>query len=248
MKRYKDLGGIKNKEGKAIRSNMLFRASNLNKLSRREIKEFINLGLSKIIDLRTDVEANEKPDSIIENVEYNHIPIFNQNTLGITYEKDNGKSIENLIKNIPNMKELYVKMVTDDYSVSQFKSVIQKIVNSDKYPVLYHCTVGKDRTGITTMILFNILDIDIKEILEDYLSVNKRLELKANLAYKFIDFKFKDKELALNVNRTLIADESYLLEAIDAINKKYGDINSFIKNNLGITDEMKQNFKEIVLE
>lgn len=242
---YNDLGGIRNKENKVIKKNMVIRAASLNKIGKIDILKLKKHNLSKVIDLRTSVELEEKPDVKIEGVKYIHVPIFKEKTVGITHEIENNK-IE-VLKNMPNMQELYSTMVTDEYSVMQLKNTINEIVNSDNFSVLFHCTAGKDRTGVVAMLILSILNVDINEIIKNYLQINKTQKLKGNILYLLIKRITKDTELALKGRNLCVVDKEYLMAAIKSIEDKYGNMDNFIKNQLGITDEMKEQFKKKVL-
>ena len=139
-------------------------------------------------------------------------------------------------------------MVTDEYSVSQLKQIINEIVTSDENAILFHCTAGKDRTGIVANILLYILDVDEKEIIKSYLEINKRNSVKAKLCYYIIRIITWNKELALKTKNYLMVSEECFEETKKAINDKYGSINDFIKNELGISDKLKEEFKERILQ
>ena len=91
---YRDLGGIKNKEGKTIKPNMIVRGKSLYKIKKKDIEQIRKYKLSKVIDLRTAVEADEKPNTIIDNIKYLHMPIFKEKMAGITHEKEENKLIK----------------------------------------------------------------------------------------------------------------------------------------------------------
>ena len=88
---YRDLSGIKNKEGKVIKNNMLVRGKCLYKLTKKDIEKLKSYNVAKVIDLRTAVEIDEKPNVAIDNVKYMHMPIFKEKTAGITHEKEESK-------------------------------------------------------------------------------------------------------------------------------------------------------------
>ena len=67
---YRDLGGIKNKEGKTIKPNMIIRGKSLYKIKEKDVQMLKSYNLSKIIDLRTAVEIDEKPNVKIDNIKY----------------------------------------------------------------------------------------------------------------------------------------------------------------------------------
>ena len=242
---YRDLGGIRNKEGKTIKKNFLFRSANLSKINAKTLKKLKDMHLYKIIDLRTSEEASERPDKAIDNVQYIHMPLLNVKTVGITYEKDTG--MKEMIEALPNMADLYRSMVTSEYSVSQIKQIIREIIESDGFPILFHCTAGKDRTGIVALLLLSILDVDKSEIIKDYLYESKKHKLKSLGLYLLSMFVTGNRALASKVRTSFLVDEKYLIAAIQAINEKYGSIDAFIKNELDISDIDKEAFKSTVL-
>ena len=242
---YRDLGGIKNKEGKTIKPNMIVRGKSLYKIKEKDIRKLKIYNLSKVIDLRTAVEIDEKPNVVIDKTKYIHIPIFKEKTAGITHEKEESK-LKMLMKMV-SIENLYKLMVTDKYSIEQLKNIIHEIINSDTYPVLFHCTAGKDRTGVVAMLILNILDVDEETIMSNYLEINKKHKPKANLFYVLINILMWNKKLAKKARSYYMVHESYLETAIAAIKETYGTMENYIKEALGVTDEMKQAFKDKVL-
>lgn len=242
---YRDLGGIKNKEGKTIKPNMIVRGKSLYKIKEKDVQMLKLNNLSKVIDLRTAVEIDEKPNVKIDNIKYLHMPVFKEKMAGITHEKEENKL--KMLMNMMSIENLYKLMVTDAYSISQLKNIIHEIMSSDNHPVLFHCTAGKDRTGVVAMLLLNILDVDEETIMKNYLEINKTHKPKANLFYVLINILMWNKELAKKARSYYMVHERYLQTAIEAIKETYGSMEEYITNALGVTNEMKQAFKDKVL-
>lgn len=68
------------KENKLIRSGHLYAASEADRVKLSELVDMI-------IDFRTEMEMDEKPNLAIEGVEYLHMPIFEELVVGITREE-----------------------------------------------------------------------------------------------------------------------------------------------------------------
>ena len=190
------------------------------------------------------MEKNEKPDFIFNNVAYLHLPIFDEAKSGITHEKSD---LANKLRTMPDLAGLYNLMMTDEFCISQLSKVVNEIVNSANYSVLFHCSAGKDRTGIVSMLILSILDVPEETIYNDYLSVNKGKKLKANLAYLVALMKVKDKKIASKVKQLFIIQKEYLESAINTMITTSGSVQNFIREKLKISDEMKENFKNKVL-
>ena len=242
---YRDLGGIINKDGKVIRKNYLIRSANLSKIDKRSLQQLKKYHLYKIIDLRTNEETAEKPNKVIDGAQYVQIPIFNEKTVGITREKNIG--IKEMLHALPDLTGLYRNMVTNEYSVAQLKQIIHEIVDSNGYPVLFHCSAGKDRTGIVSLLLLSILDVGEDKIIKDYLYDSKKHLLKSLGLYLTLIFMTRDKELASRVRKYYLVDERYIMTVMQAINEKYGSMDILIRNELGVSDVHKEEFKRKVL-
>ena len=144
----RDMGGLHTKDGRIISSGLLIRSANLADAT-EEDKNLLRekYRLSKIIDLRTETERKEMPDAIMKNVEYMPIPVFDVSVAGISHEKRN---IEQISEIVPDMKQLYCKMVADSSCRENLGRAARCVMEHDysKGSVLWHCTEGKDRCGL----------------------------------------------------------------------------------------------------
>ena len=183
VKNFRDLGGVKTRDGKTVRTRMLIRGTTLFKLSDDDIKKLKDdYKLKTVIDLRTKKESLEKPDAVVDGVKYFHMPIFNEAVAGISHEKKI-HSIKSLVM-MPTMEDMYVKMVTDD-CLDNLIEILRTILTmpNDDYSVLFHCTVGKDRTGIIAALILAFLGVDRNIIIQDYVYSNRFTVAKARFVY-----------------------------------------------------------------
>ena len=139
--------------------------------------------IKSVIDLRTPIESAEFQDPLPESVEYLQIPILKDSAVGITHEtgSDPMTIIKNLRKNpeklkemVPDFEALYMDIVTDDYCRRQLDKVVATLRGNAEKGIctLYHCTAGKDRTGIVSMALLKSYGISDAEIIKDYMRTN----------------------------------------------------------------------------
>lgn len=247
-KNIRDFGGIVNKDGKKIRPHLFIRSSSLNRLTEKDIAVLTNeYRLKRVIDLRTDYETAEKPDVQIEGVENLHIPVLNNKLFGISHEQEN-KKVKLSDMPLPDMRELYRTIVSNPYTLSQLKAVFEEILKTDgSSAVLWHCSEGKDRCGITSALLLCLLDVDMKTVFEDYIFTNRVAVRRSKKYYRLVRIFKRDKELAEKVGSIFIADEEYLKAAFDEIEKRWGSVDGFFEAELGITPEMRLRLKEIAL-
>lgn len=177
----RDLGGIDD----VIPKGLFLRSSKLSILTPTESAELCKrYHIQCVIDLRTPVESAEFPDPLPEGVEYLQIPLLKDAAVGITHETGSDpmtiirnlrKHPEKLMEMIPDFYALYTDIVTDEYSRSQLDKVVETLrKNADKgITTLFHCTAGKDRTGIASMALLKSYGVGNEDIVRDYMRTNR---------------------------------------------------------------------------
>jgi len=240
-KNTRDFYGIKNKEGRVINTHNFVRSCALDKLTRKDIKklEF----LQTIIDLRDNDEYEEKPDKKLPNAKNINLPVFSETTIGVSMSE---KSIEALY-NLPDFKDVYKRMVTEEVCVEHLKEIF-KVITTTEGPILWHCSEGKDRCGIVSALFLSLLDVSYEEVMKDYLLTNDVPSKNKSRYYRLVLFLTRDKKKADLILPMFEAREEYLSAAFTAINETYGSVDNFLKETLGISDETKQKMKDMCLE
>ena len=132
------------------------------------------------------------------------------------------------------MIDSYVEMVNFDDYVAQYKEFFKYVQDANTLPLSFHCSAGKDRTGVATMLILSALDVDKETIMKDYLLS------KDYIASKYSSFLKIYPQIAPLVT----VDEKYLNAAYDAIDKKYGSMTKFLTETLDIDI---QKMKELYL-
>ncbi|KAA0127011.1 tyrosine-protein phosphatase [Chryseobacterium sp. SN22] len=242
VRNFRTVGNIKNSEGRTLKEEKLYRSANLFRLKPTSFKTIEKLGIKEIIDLRNSKEIAQKPDRLPEGIIYKNESAFEdegdqleQARKLVLRGKVNGKDAEK------RMLDFYRNYVTEHPEV--IRKIITEILESDT-PVLYHCTAGKDRTGIITALVLTILRFDNKTINNDYLLsnnyrkklVNRRLWLAQNLHFMY-------PKLDISVLEKLSwVQTAYLDAAFNEINKKYGSADRYIQEVLGISEQKREEY------
>lgn len=243
----RDFGGIINAEGQRIRPHCFLRGSALHKLSARDAEKLTTqYRLQTVIDLRTNTEAEEKPDVKLPGVCYVHIPLIKESTAGISHENETDKKAA--LSNIPDLCALYQSIVTDPYSVAQMKKVFEVITNPGGGAILWHCTEGKDRAGLISALFLSMLDVGKDEIYADYLFTNQASRKNAAKYSALVFLISLSPQKARQIKAVFRADSAYLDAAFSAINRAHSGVLDFLKNEIGITDEVKARMKAKYLE
>ncbi|MBQ2505042.1 MAG: tyrosine-protein phosphatase, partial [Erysipelotrichaceae bacterium] len=106
--------------------------------------------------------------------------------------------------------------------------------------VLWHCSEGKDRCGMVSVLVLKMLGVDEETIRSYYLFTNKVNVPKAKALYERLKNEVGE-EIAMAAYKAFVADEEYLDAALDNM----GD--DFIEKTLGITHDRVEEFKRNIL-
>lgn len=239
---FRAVDNIKNSEGRSLKEGMFYRSAHLHKLKKKSFSDLEKLGIKEIIDLRNSKEILDKPDNLPNGITYKKYSAF----------EDEGDQLSQARKLVlkgkvnasdadKRMVDFYREYVTENPET--IKTIINEILES-KEPVLYHCTAGKDRTGIITALILTILKFDKETIYNEYLLSNnfrkglveKRMNLASNLHFLY-------PKMNLQVLEKLSwVEKRYLDAAFDEINKKYGSTDAYIQQVLGISEAKREEY------
>ncbi|MET0812547.1 MAG: tyrosine-protein phosphatase [Microbacterium sp.] len=148
---FRDVGGLAAGTGRS-RSGILFRSGNLAHLDDDGRSALRALGVRRVIDLRDDEEVRYAPSRIEGlGIATQRVPLF-LGSVGSFFEED------------LSLDEMYRRLVED--SATGVVDVVRGIVTDQ--PVLVHCTVGKDRTGVTVALALRAAGVDEDAVVADY--------------------------------------------------------------------------------
>ena len=237
IRNIRDLGNTQTADGRCIRPGCLIRSAHLGGASRDDIETLKKAHrLNTVIDVRTAKEREEQPDRAAD-LSYLPLPIIEDLKAGITHEKQAEAEL------FPDMAYLYREMMRREGNKAGFRRVLTAIFSHDyaSGAVLWHCTEGKDRCGMTAALTLEALGVDRETILSDYLTTNRTSLPRAQAVYERL-LPIRGEAFARSVYLAYIADERYLKAAWDAMGKDY------LRSDLGISDALIQNFRQQVLE
>ena len=225
----RDLGGISTEDGRIIRRGLLIRSANLADAVEADLE-----GISAVIDLRTPAERRQMPDKTYGR-EYLPLPLFEELRSGVSHEEGAENS------GIPELAPIYRQLVTE--CEGAFRTVLLRVMRHDFSggAILWHCTEGKDRCGITTALLLEALGVEREAILRDYLRTNETNLPKAAAIREQLTGTH-GAAFAKSVYLAYIADESYLRAAWEAMGEDY------LTRGLGLAVEEIEAFRTAVLE
>lgn len=250
----RDLGGLPTEDGRSIRYNALIRSGKLYNLPQVTIDSLMEIGVTKVIDLRIDTEVGEYPNTPIPGSEYIHLPVLCTATAGITHEKNMART---MFKESKRVKKEFGSV--DKYMVAMYRSILMqeeprrqlarflRILIEEEGCVLWHCSAGKDRAGICSMLIESLLGVEESLVVFDY-TLSDRFQRKKRIWQKIAMYIVPMPRFRALLLGMMNAKRRYMLAVMEMLKRDYGSIEQYCKEALGITDEDIAVLREKYLE
>ena len=230
--------------GSKMKKNLLFRCAKLSTLNDRDICVLENLNPHAIIDFRDPKEIKKAPDNLSAKLlkKYINLPISASTLSRMAAQKEiDGDSVESYEKVMEDSYRMYI----NNHKVVWTK-FFEILLKSKKLPIIFHCSAGKDRTGIASFMIQSIFKNPMDLIFENYLISNDLLTIKAATAEQSTNSSNQDSLVTKNMLSTLgKVQQSYLNAAIDEIDKKYSSLENYFISQLGLKVNDIQKLEQI---
>ena len=238
-----DLGGINTSNLRYLKHGLLFRSSNLSKIDEEGLNQLVSqYNIRNVIDLRTEDEISQQPEDFISSkLNYLHMPSLTNEENPAVNRLNRMDILTDLIR-LPggvkaHMKNLYRILVSSERSRNVYRKFFNMLLHNDNNEAyLFHCTQGKDRTGVLLYLLLVVLGVSSQRAITTYLSFNSRTRFKRIAIFLGMNIAVSPRK-AVALNRCLTAKRIYIHSAIDEINVKFGGINNYIREELGLSED-----------
>jgi hypothetical protein len=159
---FRDLGGYETDDGRRVRWKTLYRADTLHRLDGPDLELFLGLGLRSVIDLRSKHELDDHGRFGHDGaLVVHHMPMI-----------DVVGGPKRLVEPAPgapqqSVGEGYIAMA--DEGRRAIGNAVALLAQPGALPAVFHCTAGKDRTGILAAILLSAIGVPDDDIVDDYM-------------------------------------------------------------------------------
>ena len=238
---FRDIGGYKTIDGRFVKWGLVYRTGVLSYLTSSDFTYLRQLGVRVVCDFRTRQENEEAPEK--------WVPHSGATMVAVPIGPDNNQS--------PTAS--FEQLAQEHATIEQFQQSMEKVyanfilqfspeyarvfteLKQDHLPLVYHCTAGKDRTGVFTALLLHILGVPQKTILEDYELTNKYLmtsndqtvasqKLRAQVESMMNAFTPEQRQVLMD------SGPEFLKAAFSAIDKRFGSFDNYRRQALGLSD------------
>lgn len=237
----RDLGGIMTKDGRRIRKGKLLRSGYLYPATGKDLRKLYDeYDLRTVVDFRTPIEKQERPDPHYRDINVIDLCVQSDAQMGVTQDEESRRQArlywQGIYANPPRAKQHmcgFYREIADDFCLERYATFL-RMVKDEKHTILWHCSLGKDRAGIGTVLLMELLGVPRETVMEDYISTNDYLHPGEDPDMSVAGFfEFSHRE--------------YLDSFYDEMEKKFGTMeNAFEK--MGLDEEFAEELRNKYLE
>jgi len=226
---FRDLGGYATADGRRTRWRRLFRADSLADLTPDDLARLQALDLHGLIDFRSPFERQLKPnrlpaDASIRTLEIGFLPT---GTLEMLARVRRGAiSTAELEREVIAQ---YRRFGVDH--VAEYRQAFEFAADASNYPLVMHCTSGKDRTGFASALLLLAVGVPREVVLHDYNLTN---HYRRDVSHLF------GLDTSQDVIALLLSAQSHYLEAaLEEVGRVHGSFEAFLTGPLGVDADMR---------
>lgn len=255
----RDLGGYTMLDGRIVQSGRLLRAAHLADATDEDIRNLERLPVTAIIDFRKEQEKVGKVDREVPGARYTSLPVDpSGNAMATATEEEKKKfsgqkkfDVKKVIvfaafnkKAQAVAREMYPTLLFDPDCQQQFARFFRLVLETDHGAVLFHCTQGKDRTGIASALLLAALGADRETIVADFDATNRVYEKDVRKYSRRVKFLGGKEEEVGVVKAFLGCNTENFIKALDRIDQEFGSLQAYLKGPIGLTDADIQTLRE----
>ena len=214
----RDFGGYAAEDGRVIKPRRFVRTGSLFGVSEQGKQALLDMGVRRIIDLRSKQEVQDKPDAMMDDARFvwANVPMLDYIHSRIAAQQLDGLPT--------SLEEMYIGLL--ERGKDDFRRIFELFAGPEQEGIVFHCTAGKDRTGITAMLLLSLAGLDRQTIIQDYARSEQELR---PLLMKY----------PLNIPEHFTQSRPETMQAtLDYLQNRYGGARAYL-SDIGVTPEQQ---------
>ena len=245
---FRELGGYEADEGKHVKWGQIWRGIPTCKLTGEADRAKLDaLGLRLILDLRSVEEAKKEPDYVPDGARLVQIcGLCAEDGHEIAFAPGD---IDRLMASAPEgynvPRVMYRRMLTGNKA---FKELFRAL-EAGETPILFHCSAGKDRTGVAAMLILLALGASDETICADYAQTNvcRRAEIEA-VMQEHADEIAADPSCRNHYYRMAGVEPELAPFVLDTIRSQFGSAENYLEAEYGLTPARLMRLRRMYLE
>jgi protein-tyrosine phosphatase len=230
----RDLGGWPTRSGDHVAWGMLYRSDRLSDLTPGDHDVLDEFGITTVIDLRYEAEADQHPSNLWSSVDRHlHVPMGGDLADQRTFiERALAGEFDGITDH--DVGESYIDFLTGH--ANDFGTAVEAL--SSGGPSLFHCTAGKDRTGLLSMLLLRTVGVADVDVLRDFTLSN---EYRADRRIAQLRPVFVDHGLEIERFRpALSAPAPALVRAMAWLDEQHGSTAAYLAGPCGVAEPVER--------
>ena len=225
----RDIGGYAAAEGRRVRSGAIFRCDKLSTLTDSDLEELSDRGIRTVVDFRAAHEVAKDPSRL-----WSTVTTVAPLPIGEEAAQQSDLISKIISKEVTEFSaidvgQMYIDMLNERQV--QFSQFLQIVADFDQLPALFHCTAGKDRTGIGAALILELLGVERELVLDDYELTNE-LRTKHRVAQLLPQLEAAGVDIKA-ILPILSAPRVSMRAALDHIDSEHGGVERYVADQLG---------------
>ncbi len=248
---FRDLGGWATIKGRRVRSGLLYRSAELDKLCGDDMEAFARFAIRSIYDLRTEFERSAQPDRLPPRAKYIVVDVLKNESDAAPARlmkalSDPKAAVEMLGggRAVALFEQGYRRIVSSPGALEEYGRFFSNLLDASHLPALFHCTTGKDRTGWAAASLLTMLGVSEETVMHEYLLTNEQLLPPLKPLFDHFKSLGGDPELLMPI---IGVKEEYLKAAFDEMHRRFGTAEMYFAEGLGINTREQEAFRRAFL-
>ena len=227
----RDLGGWTTElGGEQVALGQVFRSDRLSDLTSADHERLSGFGIDTVIDLRYEAEVAEHPSLLWPEVTNHHeFPMGGDLADQRSFiERAFSGEFEGLTDS--DVGESYVEMLAGH--ATGFGQAVEAVLGGG--PSLFHCTAGKDRTGLLAMLILRTVGVSEPDVLADFEFSNQyRAERRMAQLRPVFEAEGLDIE---RFRPALSAPRPAMERALSWVRERYGTAEGFLTDGAQVAN------------
>lgn len=240
---FRDVGGVRTADGRLVRAGLVFRSASLDALTEGGLAALTALGMRTVIDIRSEGEVARNGRFAHEGsgVDWFHVASSVGPPTGSGDPARDAAMAKVMSSEDP--MALILPMLFGRAG-PMFAGALRVMAEPGRAPLVFHCTSGKDRTGLLGVILHLILGVDLETALVEFeRSAEAYDHIRADIGTRY---PFMEAMPAASLDRLAAADRAWVLSALDTIGGVAG-LDPWL-DSIGIGPEVRDALRALLLE
>lgn len=243
IQNFRDLRGH-TKDQRQLKPGRLYRSASLFDITKADIERLKMLGIRHVIDVRSPQERNAHPYELPQEISVHHVPaMYVEKGLTDFYFLQlitAQSSCEDIRSVSAYVRNGYTRLPFQNPAFQTLLTLMEKQDGA----ILFHCSSGKDRTGVLAALILKLMDVQEDEILSDYLQSNAYCH-KEMLDYaQTLHF---DEARTTTLLECCCVHEQLLASGKAAVLTRYPSWDAFFTQEYGLDEERRRNLRQLYL-